>query len=71
MFLYRMNENKLIESYPHEVIKLLTVMLDGGTVFQYYTDDLAEIYKSADGLSEHEKRDFQEACLKRNIKIYS
>lgn len=71
MFLYRMNENKLVESYPHEVIKLLTVMLDGGTVFQYYTDDLAEIYKSADGLSEQEKRDFQEACLKRNIKIYS
>lgn len=69
LFLYKLEENKLVEMYPHEVIRLLTVLLNGGTDFQYFIDNVLIIYKAADGLTEEEKRAFQEACLKRNIKI--
>ena len=69
MFLYQLNDKKMVERYPHEVIRLLTVLLEGGTNFQYYTGGLSEMYHSATGLDDQEKRNFLEACLKRNIKI--
>ena len=70
LFLYTLKENKLGEMYPHEVIRLLTLLLNGGTEFPYSSDNIPEIYKAVPGLEEEEKRAFQEACLKRNINLY-
>lgn len=69
MFLYRVKKNNIVEDHPHSLIKLLTSMLNGGTIFEYCEDKLQLIYKAATGLNEQEIKDFKEAALKRNITI--
>ena len=69
LFLYQLDESKLVLRFPHSVIRLLTKMLNDGTEFDYFEEYLSNIYKEAKGLSKKEKTDFQEALLKRGISI--
>lgn len=69
MFLHRLKESELVKRYPHKVIKLLTALLNGNTQFSCNVGDIAIIYKSVSDLSEDEIIAFQEAALKRNIRI--
>ena len=69
MFLHRLKESELVKQYPHKVIKLLTALLNGNTQFSCNVGDIAIIYKSVSDLSEDEIIAFQEAALKRNIRI--
>lgn len=69
LFLYQLDESKLVLQFPHSTICLLTKMLNDGTEFDYCGEHLSNIYKEARGLSKKEKTDFQEALLKRDISI--
>lgn len=69
MFLYRLEKNQLVKTYPHETIKLITALLEGDTELGYIDEEVKNIYNDAEGLSGQEKYDFKEACLKRRINI--
>lgn len=69
LFLYRLDESKLVLQFPHSMICLLTKMLNDGTEFDCLGESLGNIYKEAKGLSRKEQIDFQEALLKRGISI--
>lgn len=69
LFLYQLDESKLVLQFPHSTICLLTKMLNDGTEFDYCGKHLSNIYKEARGLSKKEKTDFQEVLLKRDISI--
>ena len=69
LFLYRLNESKLVLRFPHSMIRLLTKMLNDGTEFDYFGEYFSNIYKEVKGVSQKEKTDFQEALLKRGISI--
>ena len=69
MFLHPLKESELVNKHPHAVINLLTALLNGTTELPYNVGDIAIIYKLAVGLSKDEIAAFQEAALKRDIRI--
>lgn len=69
LFLYQLDESKLVLRFPHSMIRLLTKMLVDGTKFDYLGEYFSNIYKEFKGGSQKEKTDFQEALLKRGISI--
>lgn len=69
LFLYNLEESKLVVKYPHEMILLLTKVLNDDTEFDDYGDYLSNIYNNAKGLTQKEKEAFEEALLKRNMNI--
>ena len=69
LFLYRLDESKIVLEHPHETIKLLTKILNDGSELNCSGEEINNICKEAVGLTDEENKNLHEALLKRNIKL--
>ena len=69
VFWYEIEKEQLVAEHPHEVVIVLSTILNSTKDLRFEQKIVVQIVKSLQGLEEKERKQLQEALLKHGISV--